>query len=65
MNKLVSLARALHNDEDGASLVEYAVLLGIVLACTLGIIYGVGEWSKTRISALTGGATGTIPAANP
>jgi Flp pilus assembly pilin Flp len=57
MNKLISLARALHNDEDGASLVEYVVLLGITLACGLGVIYTVGTWSGNKVIAVTGTTT--------
>lgn len=46
MTKFIGIASRLHNDEDGASLVEYAVLLGIVITCGVAVIYGVGTWAN-------------------
>jgi pilus assembly protein Flp/PilA len=42
MTKLLSIARSLHNDEDGAAFIEYTVLLGILLAGAVGFIVTVG-----------------------
>ena len=34
----------LRHDEDGAALIEYTVLLGIMLVAVIGTIVLVGEW---------------------
>ena len=44
MRALVSLMKQLMNDEDGAALIEYTVLLAIILIAVIGIIAGVGGW---------------------
>jgi pilus assembly protein Flp/PilA len=52
-------ARALANDEQGAALVEYSVLLGVMLVAVIGTIVLVGGWINTKwtalLSALSGG----------
>ncbi len=40
------------NDEDGAALIEYTVLLGILLIATIAIIAGVGKWISGEWTAL-------------
>ena len=42
MNKLVTTIRDLHNDVSGAAMIEYTVLLGVILAVTIGVISAVG-----------------------
>ena len=44
MRAIVSLMKQLKSDEDGASLVEYTVLLAILLIAVIGMIAGVGGW---------------------
>jgi pilus assembly protein Flp/PilA len=39
-------------DEDGASLIEYTVLLAIILIATIGLIAAVGTWVSGRWSVL-------------
>jgi pilus assembly protein Flp/PilA len=48
MTKLMSLARKLHTEEDGAAFIEYTVLLGVILAVTIGTITSVGIWASGR-----------------
>ena len=48
MKLLVRLA----NDEDGAALVEYTVLLGIMLVAVIGTIAVVGTWVSTHWTTL-------------
>lgn len=38
MTKILKLARSLHNDESGAALLEYTVLLGILAVTVIGFI---------------------------
>jgi pilus assembly protein Flp/PilA len=39
-------------DEDGAALIEYTVLLGILLIATIAIIVAVGGWISSEWHAL-------------
>jgi pilus assembly protein Flp/PilA len=66
MEKLIDLARSVHikklvvqqnlrdlrKDEDGAALVEYTVLLGILLVGVIVTIGLVGTWISGRWTAL-------------
>ena len=44
MRSVVSVMKQLKNDEEGASLIEYTVLLAIILIAVIAIIAGVGGW---------------------
>ena len=44
--------RRLKSDEDGASLIEYTVLLGILLVAVIAIIGAVGAWVNAQWAAL-------------
>jgi pilus assembly protein Flp/PilA len=44
MRALVNLAKQLKSDEDGAALIEYTVLLGILLVAVIASIGTVGTW---------------------
>lgn len=48
----VNLIKQLSRDEDGASLIEYTVLLAILLIAVIAIIAGVGGWILNRWSTL-------------
>ena len=37
MKKILTAARALHEDKSGASFIEYTVLLGVILAVSIGV----------------------------
>jgi pilus assembly protein Flp/PilA len=37
----------LRKDENGATMVEYSILIGIITAITIGFIIGVGEFVDT------------------
>ena len=54
MSKFVKLARSLHNDESGAALLEYTVLLGILAVAVIGIITTVGGKTATKWTAFDG-----------
>jgi pilus assembly protein Flp/PilA len=49
---LISLSR-FRKDEEGAALVEYAVLLGIILAVTVGTFTAIGGSTSTIFTALS------------
>ena len=44
MRALVNLMKQLKSDEDGAALIEYTVLLGILLVAVIATIGLVGTW---------------------
>jgi pilus assembly protein Flp/PilA len=52
MPSIVNLIRRLKQDEDGASLIEYTVLLAILLVAVIAIIAAVGSWINQKWSAL-------------
>jgi len=43
----------LKSDENGAALIEYTVLLGILLIAVVAIISGVGKWVSTEWASLS------------
>ncbi len=55
MRKLVKLADKFRKDEDGAALIEYTVLLGILIVAVITIIGAVGTWISGKWSALSTG----------
>jgi pilus assembly protein Flp/PilA len=52
MRKAVQLMKRLGQDEEGAALVEYTVLLGIMLVAVITTIGLVGGWMSTKWTAL-------------
>jgi len=44
MRKMANLIKSLRQDEEGAALIEYTVLLAILLIAVIAIIGGVGAW---------------------
>jgi pilus assembly protein Flp/PilA len=44
MKKVVELVRGLRRDEDGASLVEYTMLLAIIVLAVITTLGNVGNW---------------------
>ena len=52
MRRTMQLIKRLGQDEDGAALVEYTVLLGIMLVAVITTIGLVGGWMSTKWTAL-------------
>ena len=52
MKRVLSLLQALKQDEEGAALVEYTVLLAILLIAVILIIGNVGSWIANAWSHL-------------
>jgi pilus assembly protein Flp/PilA len=52
MRQVSQLIKKLKNDEKGAALVEYTVLLGVMLVAVIATITLVGGWISTKWSAL-------------
>ena len=52
MFKALELVRNLKKDEDGAALIEYTVLLGILVVAVIATIVAVGGWVNGQWTAL-------------
>jgi pilus assembly protein Flp/PilA len=52
MRQASQLIKKLKDDEKGAALVEYTVLLGVMLVAVISTIMLVGGWVGTKWSAL-------------
>ena len=52
MTKVVNLAKRFVADEEGAALVEYTVLIGIMLVAVIATILAVGTWVNDKWTAL-------------
>ncbi|TGR27509.1 MAG: Flp family type IVb pilin [Mesorhizobium sp.] len=70
MKRLIDVARRFHDDENGAAMVEYSILIGIVAAASIVAIIAIGGWVGSQFTGLcanlntkgvssTGGAGGT------
>ncbi|MER8918182.1 Flp family type IVb pilin [Mesorhizobium sp. M0761] len=60
MKKLMTMTRQFRDDENGAAMVEYTILLGIITIAVIASIVVVGAWVGARWTALS-----TTLAANP
>jgi len=54
MRDTMILLKKLRDDEDGAALIEYTVLLGILLVAVIATIGLVGTWINTQWTTLQG-----------
>lgn len=52
MSKALKLVRKLTRDEDGAALIEYTVLLGILIVAVIATIGLVGTWVSGQWTTL-------------
>jgi pilus assembly protein Flp/PilA len=52
MVKVIEISRKFWKDEEGAALIEYTVLLGILLVAVIATINLVGAWVSTKWVAL-------------
>ena len=50
--KIVALIKRLAEDEEGAALLEYTVLLGILLVAVIAVIAAVGGWISKEWTGL-------------
>ncbi|RWB79165.1 MAG: Flp family type IVb pilin [Mesorhizobium sp.] len=54
MNKLMTMARQFRDDENGAAMVEYTILLGIITVAVIASVIFVGGWVGTQWTTLSG-----------
>jgi pilus assembly protein Flp/PilA len=54
MSQVSKIVRRLGKDEDGAALIEYTVLLGILVVTVIATIVFVGGWVNNKWTLLSG-----------
>jgi pilus assembly protein Flp/PilA len=57
LNQLKGYVSQIKKDEEGAALIEYTVLLGILLIAVIAIIGAVGVWINKEWGALNASLT--------
>ena len=58
MTKIKNMIAKFRKDEEGASFLEYTVLLGIILAVSIVLITNVGNWANNQWTALNSQLSG-------
>ena len=61
MRKFLELARSFRDDEDGAAMIEYSVLVGLITVATIALVLAVGLWVTGAWQGLAD-ALGVTPA---
>lgn len=63
MRKIISLAKQFRDEEAGAAMVEYSILIGIITAAAIAFIIGVGGYVTSAWSGLCADlGSGCVPA---
>ena len=58
MMKLLNLTKRFAADEEGAALLEYTVLIGIMLVAVIAAIVSIGGWVSGKWNTLNTSLTG-------
>jgi pilus assembly protein Flp/PilA len=54
MTKLMGMYRDFRDDENGAAMVEYSILIGIIAGAAILAIVAIGGWVSGRFTGLCG-----------
>ncbi|TIW33017.1 MAG: Flp family type IVb pilin [Mesorhizobium sp.] len=52
MKKLMTMARQFRDDDNGAAMVEYSILVGIIAAAAILAVLAIGAWVTGRFTGL-------------
>ncbi|WP_027055009.1 Flp family type IVb pilin [Mesorhizobium erdmanii] len=52
MKKLMTMTRQFRDEENGAAMVEYSILVGIIAAASILVIIGIGTWVTGSFTGL-------------
>ncbi|RWN51375.1 MAG: Flp family type IVb pilin [Mesorhizobium sp.] len=70
MKKLISMAKQFRDEESGAAMVEYSILIGIIATASILIVIAIGAWVSGAFTELCDNLKGvagvtdcTVPAA--
>jgi len=58
MSNALKLLNQIRKDEEGAALIEYTILLGIIAVAVIGFATTISGWITTQWSTLCGKLTG-------
>lgn len=58
MKWLVDAARQFHADENGAAMVEYSILIGIIAAASIVAVLAIGGWVSSQFTGLCANLNG-------
>jgi pilus assembly protein Flp/PilA len=58
MSKALKLLNQVRKDEEGAALIEYTILLGVIAVAVIGFATTISGWISTQWSTLCGKLTG-------
>lgn len=52
MKRLVDVARQFRDDDSGAAMVEYSILIGIIAAASIVAVIAIGGWVGSQFTGL-------------
>lgn len=52
MKKLMTMTRQFRDDENGAAMVEYSILIGIIAVASILTVLAIGQWVNARFTDL-------------
>jgi pilus assembly protein Flp/PilA len=52
MKKLMTMARQFRDDENGAAMVEYSILIGVIATAAILTVIAIGMWVTGRFTGL-------------
>lgn len=59
MTKIISMASQFREDENGAAMVEYSILIGIIAAASIVAVIAIGSWVGSQFTGLCTKLNGT------
>lgn len=60
MSKFVGLMKQLSKDEDGAALIEYSILLGVIAVVCVTAAVAIGNWIGPKWTSLCQALPGAV-----
>ncbi|TGP92578.1 MULTISPECIES: Flp family type IVb pilin [unclassified Mesorhizobium] len=58
MKRLIIAARQFRDDENGAAMVEYSILIGIIAAASIIAVIAIGGWVGSQFTGLCANLNG-------
>ena len=55
MKTLANIASRFREEEDGAAMIEYAILVGIISVASIAVVVAIGAWVHTQFNDLCAG----------
>ena len=55
MNKLATIAGRFREEEDGAAMIEYSILVGIISVASIAVVMAIGTWVAAQFQGVCDG----------